>query len=66
MIEPGRSYLGMAELEELTLRDLDAAMLSGLDSTITYCLQRGRVLHPRTVETRNYFLKIVKAEIKED
>lgn len=66
MIEPGRSYPGMEELAELTERDLDAAMLSGLDSTIAYCIKRGRILHPRTVDTRNYFLTIVKADKKED
>lgn len=60
MVEPGRSYPGREELAALAAADLDAAMLTGLDSTIRYCLERRRVLHPQTVHTRNYFLNIVK------
>lgn len=58
MIEPGRDYPGRQELADLAAVDLDAAMLSGLDATIRYCLERQRILHPRTIHTRNYFLKI--------
>jgi len=66
MIEPGRSYPGREELAALADRDLDAAMLNGLDATIAYCLKRSRILHTRTVETRNYFLRLIKEREKEE
>jgi predicted HD superfamily hydrolase involved in NAD metabolism len=57
MIEPSRYvYPDLERLRQLCLLDLDRAMLLGLESTIRYCLERGMLLHPRTVEARNMFL----------
>ncbi|MCX5779642.1 MAG: bis(5'-nucleosyl)-tetraphosphatase (symmetrical) YqeK [Firmicutes bacterium] len=57
MIEPSRKiYPDLERLRQLCPRDLDQAMLLGLESTIRYCLERGTLLHPRTVEARNAFL----------
>lgn len=60
MIEPGRDFPGIERLKCLTLRDLDQGMLYGLESTIRYCLDRARILHPRTIEARNYFLRLLE------
>lgn len=58
MIEPGRSdYPHLERLRQLSEYDLDGAMLLGVESTIIYCLKRGRLLHPRTVEVRNEYLR---------
>lgn len=57
MIEPGRDYPGQERLKCLAFRDLDDAMLFGLESTIRYCLEQGRLLHPRTIEVRNHYLR---------
>lgn len=59
MIEPGRDYPGQERLKSLAFRDLDGAMLLGLESTIRYCLDQGRLLHPRTVEVRNHYLQCI-------
>ncbi|MEA1959736.1 MAG: bis(5'-nucleosyl)-tetraphosphatase (symmetrical) YqeK [Bacillota bacterium] len=59
MIEPGRDYPGLQRLQCLTERDLDQAMLFAMESTIRYCLDQGRLLHPRTIEVRNRFLEII-------
>ncbi|NLG32251.1 MAG: HD domain-containing protein, partial [Syntrophomonadaceae bacterium] len=56
MIEPGRDFPGIERLSCLALRNLDEGMLFALEVTIKYCLQEKRILHPRTIETRNYFL----------
>jgi predicted HD superfamily hydrolase involved in NAD metabolism len=57
MIEPSRkAYPDLERLRQLCPLDLDQAMLLGLESTIRYCLERGTLLHPRTVEARNTFL----------
>lgn len=57
MIEPGRDYPGMQRLYCLAFRELDEAMLFGIESTIKYCLEVKRIIHPRTIEVWNYFLK---------
>lgn len=60
MIEPGRDYPGLERLKCLAFRDLDEAMLFGLESTIKYCLEQKRILHPQTIAVRNYFLQMLK------
>ncbi|MEQ8235322.1 MAG: bis(5'-nucleosyl)-tetraphosphatase (symmetrical) YqeK [Syntrophomonadaceae bacterium] len=62
MIEPGRRpYPALENLRRLCPADLDKAMLVGLESTISYCLERGRLLHPLTVRSRNAFLLACQA-----
>ncbi|MDD2587108.1 MAG: bis(5'-nucleosyl)-tetraphosphatase (symmetrical) YqeK [Syntrophomonadaceae bacterium] len=60
MIEPGRDFPGIERLRCLALRDFDTGMLFGLESTIRYCLDQARLLHPRTVAARNHFLQLLK------
>lgn len=62
MIEPGRDYPGQDRLKCLAFRDLDYAMLFGLESTIRYCLDQGRLLHPRTIEVRNHYLQRIATD----
>lgn len=59
MIEPGRDYPGVDRLRCLAMRNLDEGMLFGLESTIKYCIDNHRILHPRTVLVRNKFLTII-------
>ncbi len=59
MIEPGRDYPGIERLKCLAFRNLDQGMLVGLESTIKYCIDQGRILHPRTVLVRNHFLMLL-------
>lgn len=58
MVEPGRDYPGMERLRCLAMRNLDSAMLLGLETTIKNCIERGRLLHPQTVEVRNQYLRL--------
>jgi predicted HD superfamily hydrolase involved in NAD metabolism len=60
MIEPGRDFPGLERLKCLAWRNLDEGMLFGLESTIKYCLDQQRIIHPLTIEVRNHFLKEVK------
>ncbi len=60
MIEPGRDFPGLERLKCITWRNLDEAMLFGLESTIKYCLDQQRIIHPLTIEVRNHFLREVK------
>lgn len=56
MIEPGRDYPGLERLRCLAMRNLDTAMLFGLETTIKYCIDCARILHPQTIAVRNWFL----------
>ncbi|QGU00027.1 Hydrolase (HAD superfamily), YqeK [Candidatus Syntrophocurvum alkaliphilum] len=56
MIEPGRDYPGLERLKCLAMRNLDEAMLYGLNSTILYCIDQKRIIHPRSIKARNHFL----------
>jgi predicted HD superfamily hydrolase involved in NAD metabolism len=57
MIEPGRDYPGMERLKCLTERSLEQGMLYGLETTIRYCIDQQRIIHPRSIEVRNYYLQ---------
>ena len=41
--------------------NLDKAMLKASDLSLGHLLESGRVIHPKTVDVRNYFLGIVRA-----
>lgn len=60
MTEPGRDFPGIERLRCLTERDLDMAMLFGLELTLKYCIDQQRLIHPQTVQVRNVFLDMVK------
>ncbi|MCG0277581.1 MAG: bis(5'-nucleosyl)-tetraphosphatase (symmetrical) YqeK [Thermanaeromonas sp.] len=55
-LEPGRVYPGVDVLRRLAEEDLDKALLKALESSISYVLARGQLLHPATVEARNCLL----------
>lgn len=54
--EVGRNFSGVEEVRATSMQNLDAAMFLSLNQTIAYVLQRGLVLHPSTVEARNFLL----------
>lgn len=57
-IEPNRKPLPeMAEARRLAYTDLDAAMAFLLKDTIDYVRERGRTLHPLSLEAYDYYLK---------
>lgn len=59
MIEPGRDFPGIERLHCLVRRDLDQGMIQAIDSTLRYCMEQGRLIHPRTVLVRNYLLSVL-------
>lgn len=56
MIEPGRDYPGIERLRCLAWRDLNEGMIQAIDLTLRYCMDQGRLIHPRTVLVRNNLL----------
>ena len=57
IIEPGRKLSITDELLSAAMKDLDKAMLHCLDNTFKYLIDKGMIIHPLSVMTRNYFLQ---------
>ena len=53
-IEPGRDFDGVEALRELSYRDLDAAMLLGLEMSADEIAQRGKEVHHNTLSAIEY------------
>ncbi|ADG83350.1 metal dependent phosphohydrolase [Thermincola ferriacetica] len=53
MIEPGRQFPGVDRLRELAAKNLDAAVLAGLNSTLNYVIAKNGIIHPKSIEARN-------------
>ncbi len=64
-IEPGRNYVGVQLIRELAEKDLDAAVLAAFDQGIRFVLDGGGLLHPDTVDGRNFLLMEMKAKRNE-
>ena len=57
MIEPHREYPGVDELRRLArMASLEEMFLTGLDRSIVFVIQKGVLVHPKTIEARNFLL----------
>lgn len=56
MIEPGRDFPGIERLRCLAWRDLNQGMIQAIELTLRHCMDKGRLIHPRTVLVRNNLL----------
>ncbi len=56
-IEPGREFPGLGPVREAAEKNLRAALVMVVEQTIRRILDRGRLLHPRSVEFRNSLLR---------
>lgn len=57
-LEPGRgSTPALAELRQISQRDLVQAVWMTCDYTLSYLLETRRLVHPRALLTRNWFLQ---------
>lgn len=61
-IEAGRNYPGVEIIRKAADESLEKAVVAGLDNTIEYILDKGGMLHPQTVATRNWALKQLSGE----
>jgi len=56
-VEPGRKFPGVEAIRAEAERDLDRALLHALDNSLVYLVERGWLIHPASVETRNWLLQ---------
>lgn len=59
-IEPNRDFPGVEELRKITKDDLDKGVLKGLENTILFVIKQGNLIHPLTVEARNFLILNMK------
>ena len=55
-VEPLREFPGVDKMRQDVYVNLDSAMLYAFDSTIRYVIERGQMIHPYSVEGRNYVI----------
>lgn len=53
-IEPSRVFPGVEELRALAYRDLDSALLRGLEMTVEEMKEKGSPVHPATVRAQDW------------
>jgi HD superfamily phosphohydrolase YqeK len=56
-IEENRDYPGVEDIRAAAEESLEKAIIAGIDNTIRHVLDKGRLLHPQTVDTRNWALE---------
>lgn len=59
-IEAGRQYEGVDEIRKAAESSLEEAIVAGVDNTITHVLKKGGLLHPQTIQTRNWAIGQLK------
>ena len=52
--EPERSFAGIEKVRRLVFEDVNDALKTALDQSIVYVVKRKRLIHPRTVDARNW------------
>ncbi|MBZ4645108.1 MAG: hypothetical protein PWR27_1452 [Petroclostridium sp.] len=55
-IEPNRDFPGVDKLRRIAYKDLNQAILMAIDNTIRFVLSLGKLIHPNTIDARNYIL----------
>lgn len=55
--EPNRKGNFVNEIRKIAFENLDLAVLKLMDFSLEICIERNRVIHPLTVEARNYYLQ---------
>ncbi|WP_084509313.1 bis(5'-nucleosyl)-tetraphosphatase (symmetrical) YqeK [Paenibacillus assamensis] len=60
-MEPGRDFPGVDRIRELSKQSLEKALLAGLDSTISFLLEKGARIYPLTIDARNALIEEIQA-----
>ncbi len=53
LIEDGRDFKGVEEIRKEAFKNLDKALIMGCNTTMSYVMAKGQIIHPLTVELRN-------------
>lgn len=53
LVEEGRDFKGVEDIRKEAFKNIDKALIMGCDTTMTYVMAKGQIIHPFTVELRN-------------
>lgn len=62
-IEPQRNFPKLEWYREYAFKDLDKALRLIIENTIYFLIDKGKPIHPNTIEARNYLITIEKSEL---
>lgn len=65
-IEPGRHFPGVDKIREKAQESLEAALLMGFDSTVTFLLEMQEKIYPLTILARNDLIDGIKKKKEAD
>ena len=52
-----KNFRNSVILSETAFEDIDRALILQIDSTLKSVISRGALIHPNTIDTRNFYLK---------
>lgn len=52
-IEPRRNFFGVEEVRKVTMENIDAGVLLALENTIKFLMEKDRLIHVDTINSRN-------------
>ena len=55
-VEEGRDFEGVLKLRSMAFTDMDETILSYFDMELTRLISRGRCIHPKSFECRNFYI----------
>ncbi|MOA65655.1 putative nicotinate-nucleotide adenylyltransferase [compost metagenome] len=61
-IEPGRDFPGVDRIRELAEHSLEEALVAGLDSTISFLIEKQKRIFPTTVLARNDLILQIRSK----
>lgn len=62
-MEPGRDFPGVDKIRELAKESLEEGLLAGFDSTISFLIEKQRVVFPLMILARNDLVRIMEEKI---
>ena len=57
MIEPNRTFAELDYFHKTAFDNLSRCVIMTADNSIMYCIEKNKLLHPRSIETRNSYLE---------
>ena len=55
-VEPLREFPGVEDMRQAVYEDLDKTLIYAFDSTIKYVIEKGQMIHPDSIQGRNYLI----------
>jgi len=64
-IEPGRDYKNVKKIRKIAKKDLNKTIALVAEEMLKYLLEKGKVIYPLTLATRNHYLELAEGKRSE-